>query len=227
MNHLSRRAAAVGILMLGAGAVLAQNPRRPAAPPQPPADTATAQPGMQPGMMQPGMTMQPGMGMRGGMPMMQGPGREQLQQQIQERFARRVQDELGLNDQQMDRLRQASRNNEDRHRDLQRREEDMHRAVVAQLQPGVAANQDSLGRLLDAITANHVARAQLEQQEVRDLGAFLSPVQRARLFMMRRAFMDQMERVRGRMAPMQPGMQRQRRGMEPGPNGPPPRPDDQ
>ena len=181
---------------------------------------------MQPGMMHPGM-MQPGMGMHEGMPMMQGPDREQLQQQIQERFARRVQEELGLNEQQMERLRQASRTNEDRHRDLQRREEDMHRAVMAQLQPGVAANQDSLARLLDAIAANHVTRAQLEQQEVRDLGAFLTPVQRARLLMMRRALMDQMERVRGRVGAMQPGMQRQRRGMTPGPGGPPPRPDDQ
>ncbi len=223
MNHLSLRAAAVGVLMLGAGAALAQNPRRPT-PPPPPADSGAMQPGM---MMQHDMMMQQGMGMHGGMPMMQGQGRERLMQQIQERFGRRVQDELGLNDQQMDRLRQASRTNEDRHRELQRREEDMHRAVVAQLQPGVAANQDSLGRLLDAITANHVARAQLEQQEVRDLAAFLTPVQRARLLMMRRALMDQMERVRGRMAPMQPGMERQRRGMMPGPNGPPPRPDDQ
>lgn len=221
MKHVIHRATTVAVLVLGAGVALAQNPpRRP-----PPPDTAAVQPA--PGMgMQPGMEMQPGMGMR-----MQGrPDRERLQQQIQERFAQRVQTELGLNDQQMERLRQAGRTNEDRHRDLGRREADLHRAAVAQLQPGVAANQDSLARLLDAIAQNHVARAQLEQQELRELAAFLTPIQRARLLMMRRALMDQVDRVRdrsrpGMMGPQQgqpePQFQRRPRPGARQPGGPP------
>lgn len=208
MKHVVHRAAAVVGLMLAAGAVLAQNP--PPRPPagQPPPDTAA---------MPPGPEWQPGMRMQG------PPDRERLQQEIQERFARRVQIELGLNDQQMDRLRQASRANEDRHRELARREEDLHRGVMGQLQPGVAANQDSLARLLDAIAANHVARAQLEQQEIRELAQFLTPVQRARLLMMRRAFMDQVEEIRERFRPERMPRERFRQGPG-GPGQPPPRP---
>ena len=217
MKHVIHRATTVAVLVLGAGVALAQNPPR--RPPMQPAPQDS-------GAMPPGQQWQPGMGMR-----MQGPqDRERLQQQIQERFAQRVQTELGLNDQQMERLRQAARTNEDRHRDLGRREADLHRAAVAQLQPGVAANQDSLARLLDAIAQNHVARAQLEQQELRELAAFLTPIQRARLLMMRRALMDQVDRVRdrsrpGMMGPQQgqpePPFQRRPRPGARQPGGPP------
>ncbi|MDO8666224.1 MAG: hypothetical protein Q7J79_06395, partial [Gemmatimonadales bacterium] len=130
MKHAINRATTVAVLVLSAGVALAQNPPR--RPPMQPAPHDS-------GAMPPGQQWQSGMGMR-----MQGPDRERLQQQIRERFAERVQMELGLNDQQMERLRQAGRINEDRHREMGRHEADLHRAVMAQLQPGVAANQDSL-----------------------------------------------------------------------------------
>lgn len=205
MKHVVHRAVAAATLMLAAGAALAQNPPRHPRAVQPPHDTA----------VMPGPEWQPGMRMQG------PPDRVRLQHEIQERFARRVQIELGLNDQQMERLRQASRTNEDRHRDMGRREADLHRAVMGQLQPGVAANQDSVARLLDAIAANRVARAQLEQQELRELAQFLTPVQRARLLLMRRAFKDQVEEIRERFRPERMRM-RDRGQPMPGPGEPRP-----
>jgi hypothetical protein len=140
---------------------------------------------------------------------------EQLRMQIEERFAQRVQVELGLTEQQMDRLRTAERANRDRHLALQDHEQDLRRAVGEQLKPGVAANADSLSRLLDAIAANHVARAQEEQQEIRDLAQFLSPVQRARLLIMRQQLQARVQAIlQGRRFP-QPGMP----GMPGGPDG--------
>jgi len=131
---------------------------------------------------------------RGGM---QNPERAAaIRAQIEARWGQRIQAELGLTDQQMERLRAATRANEDRHRDFNRREADLMRGVMEQLRPGVAANADSLGRSLDAIAGIRVQRAQSDQQELRDLGQFLNPVQRARLLLMRRQLMDRIDQIR-------------------------------
>lgn len=219
MRQTSRGAVVAALMLVAAGAAFAQNPpppppRQPGGPPQ---DTSQG-PMMQPGMMRPGM-MQPGM--------MDQERAQQLRAQIEERFGQRVKMELSLTDQQMERLRAAMRANQDRHRDLDRREEDLGRGVMEQLRPGVAANQDSLGRLLDAIAANRVARAQSEQQELRELAGFLNSVQRARLLLMRRQLMDRMEAIReGRLRPgMGPGPMRPGPGpMQPAPGPRRPRP---
>ncbi|HWO89366.1 MAG TPA: hypothetical protein VNL98_09475 [Gemmatimonadales bacterium] len=165
---------------------------------------AAQQPGMpMPDSMRP-MPMMPGhMG-----PMGQGPGPArlmQLRQQIEERFGQMVQNQLNLTDQQMDRVRQAMRANQDRRRDLDRREMDLHRAIGGQLQPGVAANNDSLNRMLDQLVQIRAQRAQSDQQFMRDL-SFLTPVQRARFMVMLHRFEQRVREVRGRMGrPDQPG----------------------
>lgn len=127
-----------------------------------------------------------------------------LRQQVEERFGRMVQMELQLDSRQMDRLRQTMRANQDRRRDLIRREADVRRAIGEQLQPGVAANQDSLNRLLSAVAQLRTQRAQADEQFLREL-AFLTPVQRARLMMMTQRFEEQMRQVRERMRPEEEG----------------------
>jgi hypothetical protein len=141
---------------------------------------------------------------------------DSLRLRVEERFAQVVRQDLQLNDQQLDRVRQAMRANQDRRRNLNQREMELRRAVEGQMQPGVAANQDSLNRLLDAIGRLQVEKAQLDQQHLRDL-QFLTPVQRARLLMLQHRFMQRMQEIRMRQ---QPGM------MGPGARpGPGPRPD--
>jgi hypothetical protein len=153
-------------------------------------------------------------GMRERMPMMRGAmqGPEDLRAQVEERWGRMVQIELGLSDQIMDRLRAAERANQDRHLALTRREEDLRRIVQDQLQPGVAANADQLSRALDDLAGIRVQHAQSDQQLLRDL-SFLTPVQRARYVMMARRFRERIEDIRER----RPMMQRDR---EPRPGGP-------
>lgn len=173
---------------------------------------------------QPGQPGQPGpwnrQMMRRGM---QNPDRAAaIRAQIEERWGQRIQAELGLNDQQMERLRTSTRANEERHRDFNQREADLMRGVMEQLRPGVAANSDSLGRMLEGIAGVRVQRAQSDQQELRELGQFLNPVQRARLLLMRRQLMDRVDQIRrgagmGVGAGMGPGMQPMMRpGMMPG-----------
>jgi hypothetical protein len=154
----------------------------------------------------PGRPNAPGMPLRGqGLGRMRGARAEQLRMQIEERFARRVQTELGLSDQQMERLRATERSSRERRQALEQREIELRRAVGDQLQPGVAADADSLGRLLDAIAANHVARARNEQQEMQDLAQFLDPVQRARLLVMRQQLMARVQAILQGRRPAQPG----------------------
>ncbi len=53
---------------------------------------------------------------------MQNPDRAAaIRAQIEERWGQRIQAELGLNDQQMERLRTSTRANEERHRDFNQR----------------------------------------------------------------------------------------------------------
>jgi Spy/CpxP family protein refolding chaperone len=144
----------------------------------------------------------------------QGPDAAQLRQQVEERFGRMIQTELQLNDQQLQRVRDAMRANEDRRLGFARREMDVRRAIMQQLQPGVAANQDSLNRLLTAQANLRTQRAQSDEQFVRELG-FLTAVQRARLVMMIGRMEERMGEVRRRLAG-QPGMPGMAPGMGPG-----------
>jgi hypothetical protein len=178
MTALRRLAGAVALALVTAGAAAAQNP-----------------PGGPPPQMPDSLMPMPGQGSPGPEFFRQQRAR-QLRMQIEQRFGQLVQMELGLTDQQMDRLRQAQRSSRDHRLQLQDREQDLRRAVGEQLKPGVAANADSLSKLLDGIAANHVARAQEEQQEIRDLAQFLTPVQRARLLIMRQQLQQRVQAIR-------------------------------
>jgi len=57
-----------------------------------------------------------------------------------------------------------------------------------QLQPGIAANADSVRKLLDARDQNRGAFAQLQRDEEKEIAGYLSPVQRARLDLLRERF---------------------------------------
>jgi len=180
----------LGLALVAAGAVRAQNPP-PAGEPSDSGAMAAPYPGQGPGMMG-------------------GPRAEQLRAQIEERFAQRVKLQLGLNDQQMDKLRSAVRADRDRRLHVRDREVDPRRALAEQMRPGVAADQDSVARLLDALAANHVTRDQLEQQEQQELSQFLTPVQRSQLLFMRQQLQQRIQTIRegrwrapvGRQGPM-------------------------
>ena len=89
---------------------------------------------------------------------------------------------------------------------------DRRRAIDDQMQPGVAANQDSLRKLLDAQRTGRAELAKIEQDEDQEMAGYLTPVQRARYEQMRGRLMQrvvemQLERRDGRMGRgMQPGV---------------------
>jgi len=152
---------------------------------------------------------------------------ERLRAQIEERFSQRVQEELKLTPDQAAKLRASQEKFGGQRRTLMRQQMERRMALDDQMQPGIAANGDSVRKLMDA---NQAARGQmfkLEQDEDREMSGYLTPVQRARYQQMREGFMRRVAEMRaqrrggaggGRMGP---GMGRGGRRPGMGPGAPP------
>jgi hypothetical protein len=124
---------------------------------------------------------------------------EQLRQQIEQRFTERVKEALGLTDEQTARLRGVQAMIAEKRRTLEMGERQLRMALAYQLRPGIAANADSVAKLVNGLTAQRVAFAQTFQDEMRELSAFLTPVQRGQYLMMRDRLMMQVEEMRRAM----------------------------
>jgi hypothetical protein len=106
---------------------------------------------------------------------------ERLREQVVQRFLQNYRTQSGLSDEQYGRLEAVVRRQWQARRELQERERLIVGALQGQLRPGVAADRDSVSRLLDQLTAlqrERVERLEVEQDEVK---GFLDPVQRAQL----------------------------------------------
>jgi hypothetical protein len=125
------------------------------------------------------------------------PRADSLRHRIEERFASRVQQQLGLTDEQATKLRATSRTFGDRRRELRDRERGLKQALWQQLQPGVAANKDSVARLTDALVELKLTAAQGARDEMKELSRYLNPVQRARLYLMREQQYDRVKKFHG------------------------------
>lgn len=119
-----------------------------------------------------------------------------LRQRIEERFAQRVQEQLGLTDEQTTRLRATSKEYGGRRQALETRERELREALSGQLRPGVAANQDSVARLTKALVELRVTYAETWRDEMAELSRFLTPVQRAQLYVMRDRLLQRVQQIR-------------------------------
>ena len=124
------------------------------------------------------------------------PMADSVRNRIEEQFASRVQKELGLTNEQTAKLRATSQQFGGRRREMHTRQHQLGEALRAQLQPGVAANQDSVAKLTDAMVDLRLASAQSTRVEMKELSKFLNPVQRARLFVMRDRLRDRVKEAR-------------------------------
>jgi hypothetical protein len=122
---------------------------------------------------------------------------DSLRHRIEERFAERAQQELGLTNDQTAKLRATSQQFGTQRRDLRTRGERLREALSAQLKPGIAANQDSVAKLTDAMLELRMAEAQASRDEVKQQSKYLNPVQRARLYVMRERFTHRLREVHG------------------------------
>jgi Spy/CpxP family protein refolding chaperone len=113
-----------------------------------------------------------------------------------QRMEAQMKKELGLTDDQATKLHATHERFFPQHRDVMEKGRAIHEALRGQLQPGVAANSDSVRKLLDAWQQNRAAMVKLEQDMDKDLAVYLTPVQRARMEMMHEHMMMR-DRMRG------------------------------
>jgi hypothetical protein len=119
-----------------------------------------------------------------------------LRQRIEDRFAARVKEQLGLSDEQLAKLRATSTTYGGRRRDLEAQERLLRSALAEQMRPGVAANQDSVSKLTDALVGLRASYANTFQDENAELATYLTPVQRSQLLAMRERFMRRIQEIR-------------------------------
>ena len=120
----------------------------------------------------------------------------QLRAEIERRFADRVRQELDLTDDQAAKLRATQERLALRRRPALERQHRLRQALQEQMRPGVAANQDSVGRLMHGVRAGRAELLAIEEEEQRELAGYLSPVQQAQFQMLRERFVRRIQEVR-------------------------------
>ncbi len=123
------------------------------------------------------------------------PPSKELRGRIEQRFAERVKQELALTDEQAARLKTIAKEYGGRRRELRHRERELRRSLDAQIDDGATAHQDSVARLTRELLALRVEYAESWRKEMGQLG-FLTPVQRARLLVMRELLMQRVHEMR-------------------------------
>jgi Spy/CpxP family protein refolding chaperone len=123
------------------------------------------------------------------------PGGPALRQRIERRFSERIKAELDLSDEQTAKLKEVAKENGSRRRDMRRRERALYAAIDQQLDAGEKADQDSVAHMTRELLDLRVEYAQSLRQEMGKL-TFLTPVQRAKLMIMRDHLLHRVHEMR-------------------------------
>src|SRR2546429_3673802 len=121
---------------------------------------------------------------------------QQLRQQIRERWTARVRQDLNLSDDQAAKLQGTEQKFPQQRADLAPRQRAINEGLRGQLRPGVAANSDSVRKLMDARDRNRAALAEIDRNENREVSGYLTPVQHARYQMMREQLRRRIQEIR-------------------------------
>lgn len=127
--------------------------------------------------------------------------REQLQREVMQRFMMNVRTHTGMSDEQFARFQEMTRESFEARAQLQQRERRLWMALEEQMRPGIAADRDSVTRLLDELVELQAARAQQLRREQVAYQEFLDPVQRAQVTMAWRRLQEQIVRIRRERRP--------------------------
>lgn len=132
-----------------------------------------------------------------------------LRSQIEQAFGRRIREALALTDEQAVRMQKVVSSYAERRRSLEAEETALRQALAGQLRPGVAANGDSVAKVVTALGGNQVAYGETFRDEIRDLTPILTPVQLGQFYLERDRLL---QRIRDIQAQSRLGV---RRGAEP------------
>jgi hypothetical protein len=190
MKHIVRVGLALGLV---AGTAMAQNP--PAAQPK----AAQPQPQAQAGVRAMARAPQ---------------DRAQLEQQIRNRIATQLKNQLKLTDDQFTKLQATNKRFEEKRRLLVEQERDARMSMRDLILAGDTTNQAKVSGALDKMMQIQRQRFELVEQEQKELAGYLTPMQRARYLGMQeqmRRRIDEFRAQAGRRGAAGPGA-----GMGPG-----------
>ena len=116
-----------------------------------------------------------------------GPPNEQraLQARVRQAFAGVVRRQLNLDAAQMDKLRAVDVKYEQQRRAILRDERDARLNLRAAMQDSTNVDQSKIAQLMDRLVQGQRKRADLLDGEQKELGEFLTPLQRAKYFALR------------------------------------------
>lgn len=120
---------------------------------------------------------------------------DSLRAMIQDRFSRQVRQQLGLTEAESDRMRGTLLDWFIKRHNLGIDESRLKSSLAYQMRPGVAADQDSVAKLMDALLLLKVRQAQTYRDELKDL-SYLTPLQRAQFFLMRERLLEAIQNAR-------------------------------
>ncbi len=123
------------------------------------------------------------------------PASAEMRARIEARFTERVKTELGLTDEQTARLKEVAGGWYDKRRAMEGDERSLRQALAGQLRPGIAANPDSVTRIVNQLLDLKVKYAESYREENKQLG-FLTPVQRAQYYSLRERLLDALKQAR-------------------------------
>lgn len=126
----------------------------------------------------------------------EGPRAEMLRRQLERRFAEQIRTQLQLSEEETSRVGAIMSGSAERRRELEAAERRFRAALAGQLRPGIAADADSVNRLLDGLAQNRVDYARVMQDEMKELATVLTPVQRGQLFLMRDRLLQRAQEMR-------------------------------
>lgn len=130
---------------------------------------------------------------------------ENLRRQVMERFVESFRNQAGLTPEQDERFRGIVGRSFEQRRSLEQQERGLWRSLEGQMRPGVAANADSVARMLDGLFTLQQAKLDQAKAEQREYAAFLTPIQRAQLALMWERLQRQVEQVMQRRMQVRPG----------------------
>lgn len=126
------------------------------------------------------------------------PRRQQLEARLRQGLWRVTKNRVGLTDDQMSKLAQTSRPFEAQRRELATQEREQRLALRREILAGQNADQQHIGAALDRVLELQRRRAQLQIDEQRALGAFMTPLQRAKYAALQEQLRRRAENLRGR-----------------------------
>ncbi|HKR54791.1 MAG TPA: hypothetical protein VJS20_00715 [Gemmatimonadales bacterium] len=123
---------------------------------------------------------------------------ESIQKQIRLRWHQHIVTQLQLNSDQASQLQATEDKYDGMRKPIQRRQVEIAGELNRQMQPGVAADNDAVTRLLAEREDNRAKLQDLDRQQDREMAGYLTPVQRVRYQRQREWLKGQIQQQRER-----------------------------